>query len=178
MFTREFCALVRKPSDFPVVLFLPLCVSFGRFGQHPGCSITVSPPVCPCPCMFESCLFSGWTTRWRAVYPSKLRSLRLLLKGPWKETRLLAKPMMRAEWGATFFFWGTKAFGVDLLLGNVLPFETVWKANHLSLGLRCCGLFCIFWQFYSYCVLSQRWGCLSNLWSDGSVLPIPISLML
>lgn len=73
---------------------------------------------------------------------------RLFIKLPCKETRLLAKPMKRAERGVVvFFFWGTKALCVDLLLGNVLPFENNVEGKSCVRGFEMLWLIFFFFFF-------------------------------
>lgn len=170
---------VRKPSDFPLVLFP--CVSFGRFGQRPGCSATVSPHVCHCPCMFKSCLFSGWTMRWWAVYSSELWSLKdsyqIAVQG---DTSACQANEARRARRSVFFFWGTKAFCVDLLLGNVLPFENNVEGKSCVIGFEMLWLIFFFWLNFIDSLFSVIGGNApqSFFWPDGSVLLILISFML
>lgn len=91
--------------------------------------------------------------------------LERLIKLPCKETRLLAKPMKRTKRGVVFFSWGTKAFCVDLLLGNVLPFENNMEGKSCVIGFEMLWLIFFFFFFLlnvRLAVFSHRWKCSSE----------------
>lgn len=134
---------LENPSDFLVVLFLSLCVWFGRLSHHPGCTAgragvllccaTVSPRVCHCPCMFSPASFQA--ELWGDGLSSELWSLKDSYQAV--ERQQVCLP---SQWSAPdkawCFFSGAKAVCVDLLLENVLPFENTVEGKSLSLGFE------------------------------------------
>lgn len=141
-----FGNLVRKPSDFLVVLFLhPVFFIWEVWPTswlqcHRPPTDPPPPRVCHRPCMFQSCLFSGWTMGVMGCLLFRVVELKRLFYQIALERDTSACQANEARRTRRsvffFFFWGTKAFCVDLLLENVLPFENKVEGKSCVIGFE------------------------------------------